>query len=168
MEKRKSTAPTPALEHLASSIRMSIRAAPGEKIPDGNPEVLRRASTMKSMVVANDQRPLDMISLRDYLFPTNPHVLCVLKLFCEFTGFWRMMIISSMTPQRIEEDQGHRVHFLNNQGVPRSVSETLLMILILRCQLNLDKRMEIPQWLDHCRWIRPKKSKCRREREPLI
>ena len=72
-KKRRSTAPTPALEHLASSIRMSIRAAPGEKIPDGNPAALKRASTVKSMVVANDQRPLDMISLRSYISFPNPY-----------------------------------------------------------------------------------------------
>ena len=62
------TAPTPALESLASSIRLSIRAEPGQKLPDGDPVVLQRASTIKSMVVANEQRPLDMISLSHSMY----------------------------------------------------------------------------------------------------
>ena len=55
-------AATAELGALANTIRMSMRSAPGEAMPDGNPKALKRASTVKSLVVANDHRPLDMIS----------------------------------------------------------------------------------------------------------
>merc|ERR1719242_423122 len=67
---RKSSRATPRaatgeLGMLATSIRLSMFGdtdAAGEKLPDSKPQTLRRASTVKSLVVANPERPLDMIS----------------------------------------------------------------------------------------------------------
>lgn len=62
IKRQASTACTPELGMLGLSLRMSMRGDNAEQFADGNVNTLRRANTVKTIVVANDARPLDMIS----------------------------------------------------------------------------------------------------------
>merc|ERR1712218_340569 len=60
---RASVAPTAELGALASTIRLTMFGQdPGEDLPNANQKVMNRSTTTKALVVANPDRPLDMIS----------------------------------------------------------------------------------------------------------
>jgi len=55
---------------------LTSRAESFSSLPDGNPVALKRASTVKSMVLSHESRPLDMISFLandDYIVDDTKH-----------------------------------------------------------------------------------------------